>query len=714
LANTKKNRSQLSSQFFENFRRDQSQMKSLLCLIFLFVSFAIAQDVTVDLLNPTTTTEVNAENVPDVDYQESEETTNGSNLTLPDDYTEDNNHPSPDSLIKVPVVILPAPLPNDQRCNLNQNQSLPFPIPPIVNSTIDPIEREIIRLCPIGSIQNGSSCIASYTNECPEGYTYKNEKCVLSRTTCPLNFEFDPNLTRCVQRQICPPNYVLRNGRCVQPEPRCPLGWHWNGERCEVSEIECPAGSVHRGNECVIESFTCPIGFNRINDECIRPEPTCTPGYELQSSGFCTQIHFYCPPGSVMINGECRRTVISCPSGTIKVGDQCYQIPVKPSCPIGYYLLENNCYLLPPDGSVTTPRTERCPPGYYFYGNSCYPIVPPTTTTTTQSPTIPDIPVCPSGTFWYVDRCYPIPPVATTTARPICPEGTIYVNGFCYGTERPPSGTTKRPETTPETPTDFPFPPSNPPDDLSIETTTTRIPPQFTTPFPPFPNNPQPCPDGFTFHNKQCYRCPPNFNLCDSQCVKNAGCGSSNYPNININIFTRDQRENSQRKGYNIINNIEPINNTIVNVNNVTHPVTLNNVNENNIYVYTDAQCPDGSIRTIVVKNNETINGCVDMESESATKISQIEGNDDDEESEEKNEKCCEILTPRQCKKKDETKWICTHRRYKYCGKFCIADRLYLKPPSTRYENNVLTIAPQPPPANWRPCFRHDCPPIGL
>jgi hypothetical protein len=193
-----------------------------------------------------------------------------------------------------------------------------------------------------------------------------------------------------------------------------------------------------------------------------------------------------------------------------------------------------------------------------------------------------------------------------------------------------------------------------------------------------------------------------------------------NYPPLNINVninFSRPiYEERPQREPVNIINNIEPINNTIINNNNVTHPVTLNNVNENNIYIYTEVQCDDGSIRTTIVKNNETFTSCVnvrkDSNGNSREKIEATTVRRDDVSNEDDEGRCCEIVTPRQCKKRGADEWICSHRRYKYCGKFCIADRLYMRPPTTSFNNQVLTMAPAPQNHWMKPCYGRGCPPV--
>ncbi|KAL7033644.1 hypothetical protein ACKWTF_007658 [Chironomus riparius] len=493
-------------------------------------------------------------------------------------------------------------------------------IPPIYDSkTVEPDIEENIE-CPIDFIKSESTCIPLHSNNCPFNYIWKNDRCVLSQTVCPLNFEYDG--TSCVERQVCPPNHAWKNGKCVLPEPTCPIGWQWNGNTCEIINIQCQPGFILKGKECVLEKITCPNGFNLVNEQCVTPPPVCMPGYELQETGFCLQINKKCPPGTVMINEKCQETTVSCLPGYEKIGNQCYKI--------------------------------------------------------LEIPTIPP----------------PSLEIATTTKRAIITH------------------------------------PIDTPSELTTESIIPDIPPPPLTKI---------CPDDFIFHNSQCYRCPSGYLLCNGMCLRNVAPCRPNYstipmpmppnfypniqiPNINIhlNIPSHDIPKLSPRRSdkepINVINHIEPINNTIYNINNITHPVTLNNVNENNIFVYTDTQCADGKIRTTIIKNNQTIMGCTDSDSslklENSPEKTTTEESDVRDEEITKSQKCCEVVTPRRCKKRFTNQWMCTHRRYKHCGEICIANRLYIKPPATVWSNQILTIAPSPIQTYIKPCFGHDCPSV--
>lgn len=404
---------------------------------------------------------------------------------------------------------------NPSNCNNNINYppQMPVLVPPVWSEvTIEP-DFEELNQCPIGFVQknNKTECVPLYEN-CSSGYVWKNERCVLSQTYCPLNFDF--NGTSCVEKKVCPSNHVWVDGKC-EPDLSCPEEYHWDAEKssCVLIKIQCQQGSVLIDNECVFESFTCPLGFDLVNEQCIKPTPVCQHGFELQLSGFCSQKNIKCSVGSVLVNGNCQRFEMTCPEGTQRIGDQCFQINI-----------------------ITT--TTSTP-------------YPPSTSTTTAS--------------------------STSTSKPITT------------TAQNPSSTY-----------------SSPPDDLN-----TQFPPSSTDKTMPETSQKPPiqkvCPDDFSFFNGKCYKCAEDYALCNGLCLKKTvQCNRyfsrhyprpyphHNYPpapNININInlsnpYIPISSSPSLNERPTIINKIEPINNTIYNINNITHPVMLNNVNEvNNNYL---------------------------------------------------------------------------------------------------------------------------------
>lgn len=192
-------------------------------------------------------------------------------------------------------------------------------------------------------------------------------------------------------------------------------------------------------------------------------------------------------------------------------------------------------------------------------------------------------------------------------------------------------------------------------------------------------------------------------------------------PPINDDNQTTRKRRKPSRKPQPISYNIymPPINNTIININNITRPVYLNNMNTNNIYIYSSAKCEDGSIKTVIVKNNnETISECTNVNGKSSTTTMspdfEFETTDPTEDKDdEHNHQCCDIYTPRRCKQENKT-WICGHRKYQYCLPFCgNRSKIFLQPKRPVYQGIILVVpALQIPNPNY--CYgRHCKPPIG-
>lgn len=123
----------------------------------------------------------------------------------------------------------------------------------------------------------------------------------------------------------------------------------------------------------------------------------------------------------------------------------------------------------------------------------------------------------------------------------------------------------------------------------------------------------------------------------------------------------------------------------------------MNNVNENIIFVYGNDKCHDGLSQTTVVVNGQRMNGCKETK-RSEPKPDNIE------------EKCCEIFTPRQCKKRTDNTWGCYHRNYSKCGGLCVADQVYLRPKETTWLGGILTVAPSNR-TETPSCVGTDCPP---
>lgn len=457
-----------------------------------------------------------------------------------------------------------------------------------------------------------------------------------------------------------------------ETEYNCPIGKVQVGNRClPTSTKRCPRDQEERNGTCVKVEITCPLQFHREGSRCVQ-NPICPSFYKWQngrceltspidcptgsvwSGNKCEVIVIDCEPGFILRYGECTREEIFCMPGEIQVGKECHKHPDE--CEPGYEVGRSGfCERI----------TVRCREGYQPYNNTCI------------------------------------------LVSIVCPRGYDKVSGTCVKyilVTKPTLRTTRTTTTRPTRRSTWPTRSSLPirsTDTPSIDGSMNKNTPASGAPEAV-------CPHGYNHYHSLCYKCRHGTNWTGNNCVNRDGGGS--MPNININVYGGGNSRPSENggKGSNIINNIQPVNNTIFNINNISHPVTLHNVNENNIYIYMDAQCHDGSIRTIVVKNNETTNGCTDV-----TGSPRKDGDAESDDNEEDKSKCCEVVTPRRCRERVDHRWNCIHRRYKYCGKFCIADRVYLKPHSTVFKDGTLTVAPIEPGRTVVPCFGATCPPVG-
>lgn len=616
---------------------------------------------------------------------------------------------------------------------------------PKILVTQDKPEKEESKHCPVGFVHDGRKCVQTEWDNCPKDYVWRDNHCSLERIVCPTNFKLINSL--CVEQEICPPTHTLDDKkRCVARDPDCPEGFRWNGVRCETINIQCQDGSVLIDGKCVFETITCPNGYTYDSIKGCLKTPTCEPGYEYDAAQeLCIQVTWICPEGSVLVNGTCSKWTFSCPKGMDLIDNVCRRNTTCDSeCSTTTTTETSIITTLPFDIStddssdITTDDDELITD----YPTTSSPLfdktsTKPTVSSTPAPPCKPDSnPPAPQVPCYPTDNqkpkpCPPnseincIPDSQNPSVKNPCCNSPIQpcpprCDKDCVPNEQNPS--IKNPNEPCEP--DYEKPSYHYPC-YNVPNQNYPCNPSYTPQPLPFPNV---CPDGFLFYNHKCYRCPESYAFCNGFCLKNTiPCNipytpypSPHHPNININIkISQGEKRSSGSETKNVINYIEPVNNTIVNVNNFTHPITLNNVNENNIHIYTETQCTDGTIRATVVKNNETITGClnVDAPSESTTKKrdTEFDGDDNEEEEEEEEDKskCCEVVTPRKCKKRTTDQWICSHRRYKYCGKFCIADRLYMRPPTTTYNNQVLTIAPAPENRWIKPCYGKECPAVG-
>lgn len=435
----------------------------------------------------------------------------------------------------------------------------------------------------------------------------------------------------------------------VDVDTVCPIGHNLVGGKC-MSIFKCPDGHERKNGVCVKTEIVCPNGFVRENSDCV-PIPQC-PKHHVWHNGRCVQDEPECASGFTWNGFQCIIVEKECPPGYIFKYDQC--VKVRKVCAENEVERDNICH----------PLVVRCQSGYELIDGMCQ----------------KEVVRCQEGFVVRDGQC------VKTAAR--CPDGFIWNGETCIRTRVSDRIDTPEPNTTTVAPVTLPSV------DLTQEpnvTTTTiasvTLPRIDTSPPDALRRRRQRCPEGYRLYQGMCYRCKDDSVWCDNGCYRGSSCGDVGQgQNININIHS-DPGRSSGGGGHNIINNIEPAENHIFNVNNVTQPVTLNNVNENHIFVYGNERCSDGTRQTKVIVNGQEMHGCKNEKPEKKNpkpKPKQPENL----------EKCCEIFTPRQCRKRADETWGCYHRRYNKCGGLCVADQVYLRPKETTWYRGVLTIAP--------------------
>ena len=214
-------------------------------------------------------------------------------------------------------------------------------------------------------------------NDCPEGLTKINNKCIPCNSNCLRCSLSDNSNINC---NLCQSGYYLKNingrdecvkdcgsgfsnsdnGNCIPcSDPNCNdcKDNHLACNKCEVGFF-----CLHK-NTCVV---TCPEGYydnvlSALCDKCNNC-PKCQPLY-VDNKSYCTECYdnFY-----LDYNGNC---VTDCPDNQVKVGNECKNCADKnckecsntdvcDECMDGFKLYEGKCY-------------SKCPSSTYEQGKEC-------------------------------------------------------------------------------------------------------------------------------------------------------------------------------------------------------------------------------------------------------------------------------------------------------------------------------------------------------
>uniref|UniRef100_A0AAG5CZG2 DUF4789 domain-containing protein n=1 Tax=Anopheles atroparvus TaxID=41427 RepID=A0AAG5CZG2_ANOAO len=275
--------------------------------------------------------------------------------------------------------------------------------------------------------------------------------------------------------------------------------------------------------------------------------------------------------------------------------------------------------------------------------------------------------VCNPGYSEFNGNCF-LQSTTGTMSPTACPEGTVLWKGFCHYKTLPPM-----------------------PNIVPAQQKLVAVPPlRITIPIPEL------------------------IDPLDPKHVEEDTEGGYNEPEV---IVPPVQGHNLKLSFERVVNNQNIINNA----------TTVHTHNVNNVMVHFSRKTPNGGVRTVVIRNNETT---VYDESEHHPKMGQVGGlpshgqqnatetecDDEPATTEAPNRElpCCTVVSPRVCQRQED-EWVCFHRKQYVCSTVCTSKVMYLRPRKPSYRKPWLVMPPRPNPfapfrrCRWGQCPRLDC-----
>ncbi|KAJ6640255.1 hypothetical protein Bhyg_13005, partial [Pseudolycoriella hygida] len=555
-------------------------------------------------------------------------------------------------------------------------------------------------ICTSGNLTASGQCVSVMQGVCQENYHIYGGYCVgllEAPVVCPPNYQWDGKV--CVYRidASCPDGYVLKDGYCEKmADGSCPSGTIMDGSRClghHQVDIFCEFGYIwdYDSQNCVNSTNSCGEGFELKDNVCEKyiyktPDYECPPRTQMVGSE-CVSVEWVCPKGFTLINNICVEIIAStngtesgneleCETG--KVNETTTATPpeyttIRPTsptptpsvCPIDYEIINGKCEPKKPDDNGKIPPIEpsNCSDDHILIQGVCVPL-----------PKCPQI-NCQTN---YTSSC--VCPVrcdsnnGSCATQNVCPTGCQHTNGTCIIITQP-----------------------SPCQSGSNSTCDQSTHPGNHTCHCPINPPCQPCQPyngtGSTCEQPQSNQCPPNTNgSCTQSCQPCQSCtpcqqNNGSDPTTGPGSKCEQPASNPCPSGPDKANG---------NCDQPTHCQPCqpcqsyngsNPINEPGFRCDPDSHpCRSGSDKS---------NGNCIPEPEHIDDSFDYDTTGQNATDEDVTKKCCEVITPRQCERKDN-EWTCFHRKYQRCGDVCTQPKIYLKPKMIRYQPPILIMPPPP------------------
>lgn len=128
----------------------------------------------------------------------------------------------------------------------------------------------------------------------------------------------------------------------------------------------------------------------------------------------------------------------------------------------------------------------------------------------------------------------------------------------------------------------------------------------------------------------------------------------------------------------------------------ITDPPSLTDRDNHHIFVHSQIHAP------VNINNVNNQSSVVNLSSASDLK-SAAAASTNAMQPEEAKSKCCEVVSPRICRRSRNNNWGCFHRRTQQCSSQCTANQIYLRPQQPIFRPYIIVMPPPPMPLPRQP-----------